>query len=90
MNEEGSMEEFSGNVKSIKKKLYMEEALSAALAASLGTSVAYLIFFPFSFFSVLNIVACYFILRYFRLTVKKQIMFHKYLELLNKTDKKSV
>jgi len=88
MEDEKSFRERLGNdLKNLKRTIIKEEAKSALMAICFGANAVCIALMPFTVFTLLNIAAAYFILKQFKPTVKKQIMYRAHLDFL-KTIKK--
>lgn len=75
-------ERLGNDVKTAKGMLFAEEAKSAALALGFALNVACLVVFPFTALSVLNVLACLWVAKSFKSTVKKQILYSETLKML--------
>lgn len=74
----------------IKKTLYKEEAWSALMASLFAANACFVVFFPFSIVSLINIWAAMVMLKQFKPTVKKQFILHKHMETLKASMKEKV
>lgn len=83
-NEEGTFRvRLSNDIKTVKKMLYKEELKSFIAATGFAANVACLALFPFTGWSLLNIIAVWVCLKHFKPTIKKQIMYSKHIEFLS-------
>ena len=83
-------EKLGSDIKTVKKKLYMEELKSFLAALGFAGNAVCLALFPFNIISVLNIFACLYCAKQFKPTVKRQIMYAKHLEFLSTIKKEKV
>lgn len=74
------MEDKMEMLKAAKRDLMWEKAFSALYAAAFAMNVAVLVFLPFSWGSLLNIVCILWMLSCFKKTTKKQIMIDHYIK----------
>ncbi len=90
-NEEKSFRErLSNDISTVKKMLYMQEIVSAFLAIAFGLNIAIIVFFPFGAFTILNLFVIWYVGTFFRKTVKRQIIYHEHIKLLNALKKEKV
>jgi hypothetical protein len=75
-------ERLAKDVKMAKSMLFKEEAKSAGMAVGFALNVACLVALPFTFLSVLNVLACLWVAKSFKGTVKNQIMYGETLKML--------
>lgn len=89
-DEKSFREKLGGDIKTVKKMLYVEELKSFVAAVGFAANVACLAMLPFNVISVLNIIAVWYCAKQFKPTIKRQIVFHEHLKLLQTIKKEKV
>ena len=83
-------EKVESEIKRAKKVLYIEEISSFISASIFAANLCCVFMLPFSGFTFLNLIFGYVALKHFKPTVKRQIMYHKHLEMLNNVKKEKI